>query len=60
MLSIFILLCYGKLSECQVKKPLQIWLDEDLIREIKISALQQNTNVTKLIEKLLKKHLKKK
>ena len=42
------------------KKSLQLMLPENLITEIKIAALRENTSTAKLIERLLREYLKKK
>lgn len=41
------------------KKPLNITMEEDLIRKLKIQAVNEGTSASKIIEKLVSSYLEK-
>ena len=42
------------------KKPVNITLPEDLVQEVKIQAVRENTTFSQIVEELLREYLNKK
>ena len=50
---------YVKHSECSIRKPFPLMMDEEVIKQLKLQAVKENTDASKIIEKLVKEYLQK-
>ena len=51
--------CYDVLEVSQMRVPFKTTLDEEVVEDIKIQAIKEKTDVSKIIEMLLIEYLKK-